>query len=433
VLCFTAIRAQVRPGDCWLRLRKLACLSVAVVCLLSSCYFAFVIAPAGLGASAPTVQQGLCPEWFGSREILLRGRDPYSAEATGKIQRAIYGKLAGIDRHNLNQHRFAYPVFFAFLFSPLAVVAFPAAQWLALVGCIAATAFSVGLWLPHDGQGFTGSSCGVFVFAGYPVLLGLQLRQPTLIIAALLAAVYYCVRSNRLVLAGMLAALSTCKPQLAIAFLLPLSIWAIGEWSGRKRFLIATAVGLGGLLAASEWVSPGWLPRWIWTLEAYARYAGSKPLLGDLLRGHFFRPAAVVLAGAVVLVSHKYREQDLMFAVCFSIAAFQLLFPFQIYNEILLVPVALWLAGNARHIQRRGQLHTLLYSCTWIVLGAGWAASVGLSLANLLFSRAGLTLWYLPLLTAWLYPFSVFVTLALYASPSGWWFRGSQASPLLLP
>jgi len=122
-----------------------------------------------------------------------------------------------------------------------------------------------------------------------------------------------------------------------------------------------------------------------------------------------------------------------MFAVCFSIAAFQLLFPFQIYNEILLVPVALWLAGNARHIQRRGQLHTLLYSCTWIVLGAGWAASVGLSLANLLFSRAGLTLWYLPLLTAWLYPFSVFVTLALYASPSGWWFRGSQASPLLLP
>jgi hypothetical protein len=431
VHCSMAIRAKVRLGDRRLTLRNLVCLSVAVVCLFCSCYFALVIAPTGLRTSAPTVQQGLFPEWFGSRAILLLGRDPYSAEATGEIQLAIYGKLAGIGGHDLNQHRFAYPVFFAFLFSPLAILPFPAAQWLALAGCIAATVLSVGLWLPNDGQGLTGWSCGLLVFAGYPVLLGLQLRQPTLIIAALLAAVYYCVRSNRLVMAGMLAALSTCKPQLAIAFLLPLSIWAIGEWSGRKRFLVATAVGLGGLLAASEWVSPGWFPHWIWTLEAYARYAGSKPLLEDLLRGHFFRPAAVVLVGAVVLVSHKYREQDLMFAVCFSIATFQLLFPLQIYNEILLVPVALWLARNASEIQRRGQLHTLLYSCTWIVLGAGWATAIGLSLANLLFPGAGLTLWYLPLLTAWLYPFPVFITLALYALPSRWGFRESLASPLL--
>ena len=416
-----AIRVKDHLRVDGLPLRKLVSLSVVVICLFSSWYFAFFVASAELGTSAPTTLKGLFPEWYGSRQILL-GQDPYSAETTKEIQLGISGEL-GADDHNHNQNRFAYPVFFAFLFSPLAILPFWAAQSLALASCIAATALSVFLWLPSDGRRFPCWTCGALVFSSYPVMLGLQLRQPTLIVAALLAAVCYCVRTNRLVLAGMLAALSTCKPQLAAAFLLPLSIWSIGNWSDRKRFLIVTFTGLGGLLAASEWVSHGWFTHWVRTLQAYAQYVGTKPLLGDLLGGLFFRPATIVLLGAVVLVSHKYSEQDLMFAVCFSIAAFQLVFPFQIYNQVLLVPVALWLARNASKIRRRGQLHALLYSCSWIVLGGGWAASVGLSLANLLFPGAGLTLWQLPLLTAWLYPFPVFIILAIYACPSSWWFR----------
>ncbi len=63
----------------------------AVLCLLSSWYFAVAIAPAGLGLSAPSVQQGLFPEWFGCREI-LHHRDPYRAEATRQIELAIYGR-----------------------------------------------------------------------------------------------------------------------------------------------------------------------------------------------------------------------------------------------------------------------------------------------------------------------------------------------------
>ena len=428
--CSTARRVNDRLGFDHLPLRKVGSLSIAVICLLASCHFAFFIASAGLGTSAPTAQKGLFPEWYGSRQILLSGRDPYNSETTRDIRIGIYGKL-GADERDQNQNRFAYPVFFALLFSPLAILPFWAAQWLALAVCTAATAFSVGLWLPYDGSGLDSWTCGAFGFASYPVMLGLQLRQPTMIVAALLAAVCWCVRSNRLVLAGTLAALSTCKPQLAIAVLLPLSMWSIGNWSERKRFVIATLTGLGGLLAASEWLSHAWFTPWLRTLQAYAQYVGTKPLLSNLLRGHFYRPAAVVLLGAVALVSRKYREQDLMFAVCFSITTFDLLFPFQIYNQVLLMPVALWLAANASKIRRRGELHSLLYSCTWIVLGAGWAACVGLSLANLLFSGAGLTLWQLPLLTAWLYPFVVFAALALYASPSSWWFRNAanRSSP----
>jgi hypothetical protein len=393
-------------------------LIIAIVCLLSSWYFAVIIAPAGLGASAPNVRQGLFPEWYGSRQILLQGRDPYTPETTKGIQAAIYGETAEADRGTRNQHRFAYPAFFALLIFPLAILPFSAAQWVALAGCMVATALSVPFWLGQRHLRLNVSICGVFVFASYPVVLGLQLRQPTLIVAGVLAAVVYCARADRLVLAGILAALSTCKPQLAIAVLVPLAIWAITQWRTRKRFLVAAGGALGALLLASEFISSGWFTHWLSTLMAYAHYAGTKPLLADLLGSRFFMPFGMMLVGAVVWVSCRYCDRDLLFAVSFSITAFQLLFPFQIYNEVLLAPAALWLAKHASEIKSRGQLHALLYCCTWIVLGAGWAATIGLSLSNLLSPGSGVNLWQLPLLTAWLYPLPVFVTLALYALPA---------------
>jgi len=417
VQCAPAVPVRATRNDSLRAQRASVWLAIAIVCLLSSWYFAAVIAPVALGSNAPTVWRGLFPEWFGTREILLQGRDPYSPQSTREIQIAVYGKAAAAGGEARNQHRFAYPVFFAFLFFSLAVLPFWAAQLLALAGCMVATAASPGLWLRHRSFGLAGPIC-VFVFASYPVVLGLQLRQPTLMVAATLAAAYYCVRSERLGLAGILAALSTCKPQLAIAVLLPLSIWSIAQWGARKRFLLAAAGGLGGLLLASELVSRGWITHWMWTLKAYAHYAGSAPPLADLLPGRLVVPGAIILLAAVVGVGCKYRDQDLLYAVSFSIAAFQLLFPFQIYNEVLVLPAALWLANHAGEIKFRGQLHALLYYCTWIVLGVGWAATIGLSLANLLAPGAGLTLWQLPLLTAWLYPPAVFATLALCALPA---------------
>jgi hypothetical protein len=114
----------------------------AVLCLLSSWYFAAVIAPAGLGLSAPSVQQGLFPEWFGCREI-LHHRDPYRAEATRQIELVIYGRAQTASAAPLNQHRFAYPVFFVFLFFPIALLPFAAAQVVAFFICVFLTAISM--------------------------------------------------------------------------------------------------------------------------------------------------------------------------------------------------------------------------------------------------------------------------------------------------
>jgi hypothetical protein len=160
---------------------------------------------------------------------------------------------------------------------------------------------------------------------------------------------------------------------------------------------------------------PGWFGEWMTTVAAYTHYAGGKPLLADLLPFHFVLPAAVILMGAVVWVSFKFRDSDLLFALSFSVAVFQLLFPFQIYNTVLLFPAALWMTANAGNIKARGQWHTLLYFCTWIVLGAGWASAAGLSLSNALVPGSGLMFWQLPLATAYLYPFAVVTCLGACA------------------
>ncbi|MGA2687428.1 MAG: hypothetical protein ABSE85_05090, partial [Candidatus Korobacteraceae bacterium] len=221
----------------------------AVLCLLSSWYFAVAIAPAGLGRGAPSVQQGLFPEWFGCREI-LHHHDPYRPEATRQIELAVFGRTQTESAAPLNQHRFAYPVFFVFLFFPIALLPFGLAEFVALLGCIGLTAVSIPSWL--KGRQFSNLdklTFAIFALASYPVVLGLQLRQ------------------------------CCSKPQLAIAILLPLSIWSVSAWQVRKAFLLSLGATLCALLIAAEFAVRGWFSNWLTTIQAYSHYAGSKPLL----------------------------------------------------------------------------------------------------------------------------------------------------------
>src|ERR1700739_3615946 len=101
--------------------RQFALLAVAALGLLTPWYFATVIAPAGLGPHAPTVEQGLYPEWLGCREV-LHGRNPYREEITEQIAATLD---TGTTAASLEKSpRFAYPVFLAALYWPLALLPF---------------------------------------------------------------------------------------------------------------------------------------------------------------------------------------------------------------------------------------------------------------------------------------------------------------------
>src|SRR5664280_2990061 len=120
---------------------------------------------------------------------------------------------------------------------------------------------------------------------------------------------------------------------------------------------------------------PGWLTRWRETLHAYAHYAGARPRLFFLLPPGAGWLASAILVIAVLWISWQWYDSDLLFAIGFSVAAFQLMFPFQIYNEVPLLPAVLWLL-LPRERRRHSQPFTLLLACLWIVLGSGWASAL---------------------------------------------------------
>lgn len=390
--------------------REIVLLSLAVLCLISCIYFVLRVAPTGLADAAPTLEKGLLPEWTGSRTILLRG-DPYDPAIAQPIDAQM--RSAAPERE-INRQKYAYPVYFAFLFLPLAVLPFDLAQKVALASGIVLTAASLAFWLVDSKLSrLSALAVTIFAFASYPTMLALQLRQPTVLIAAMLSAVFFCVRSHKLFLAGFLAGLTLSKPQLAIPVLLPLTIWSLAGWRSRKVFLVSLISTFSLLLTGAELVVPGWIPHWIKVIRAYSHYAGASPLLLDVLPRPLYAAAAAVLIVSIVWISLEFRETDLLFAIAFSTAAFQLMLQFQIYNELLLLPATLWILERASEIKARGQLPNLLWACSWILLGAGWASQVALAAANLLAPSSGVALWQAPLAAAWLYPWPLFLTLAL--------------------
>lgn len=405
-------RVSEATNRSWLD-RQVLLLVAATLTLLGGWYFATVIAPPGLGEAAPAAERGLLPEWVGCREILLR-HNPYRPEVQREIEaRASSGARSFAAK---DEHRYAYPVFFVFLFLPLAVLPFSIAQWLALVTGAVLTGVSVRCWLRDSEPGKRRLALVIMLlFASYPTILDLQLRQPTMLIAALLAASFASARSGRLVLAGIFAALSAAKPQLAAPVLLPMLVWGLAEWRSRKAFLFSMCATVAALLIAAEALVPGWFYGWIGTVAAYRHYAGAKPPLMEILPPETYFVAVATLAGVIVWVSMRFHRSDMLLAISFSIAAFQLLEPVQLYNQLALLVPTLWIAQKGEIIRSCGQVAWLCRGLVWTVLGMGWGSQIALTIADLVAPGSAQTLWQLPLVAAWLYPWPVFLTLVVPA------------------
>jgi len=385
-------------------------LAAALMCLVVSFHYAFVILPPAAAQVSPGILPDLYPAWYATRVVLFGSGDPYRPEVTRQIQTAMYeDKFAGG-----NEQRFAYPIFAALLFAPFAALPFAEAQTCFIALAALLTGLSVLAWLGSSAPPKTVTFCVVLWLATFPVMLGLELRQPTMLVAALLAGTLACLHSGRLVTAGVLAAMASAKPQLAIGVLVPVLLWAFADWYRRKSFVFSLWGTMAALLAVSERLLHGWLWHWLATMRAYAGYAGAKPLV-CVLPG-FYPPLILgtLLIAASIAVSWKWRRTDLLLAIGFSVTVFQVLIPFQFYNEVMLLPGVLWtvVRGN----QSTHKLQLLLRSCIWGSLVLGWVAMAVTSMAHALRLPFVAKLWWSPLFIAWIFPIALLAYLAFCAS-----------------
>ena len=135
----------------------------------------------------------LYPRWLGARELLMRGRNPYSAEITREIQQGYYGRPLDASRPDdpKDQQAFAYPAYVVFLMAPTVHLPFETVQigfrWL-LIGL---AALSVLLWLRVLRWKVPCGKVCVFIvllLGWLPMVQGIKLQQLSLLVAGLLAA-----------------------------------------------------------------------------------------------------------------------------------------------------------------------------------------------------------------------------------------------------
>jgi hypothetical protein len=208
--------------------------------------------------------------WKGARVFWIEGLDPYSDEATLAIQEGIYGRAALPEE---DPGPFAYPFYTVFVLAPLAPLSYAWAEavWLvilqfSLIGgvllCLALVDWRLPRWL----VAMTGLWAVVFYHSARTLFLG-QFAGVVFLwaVGALLA-----VKTRRDVLAGILLALTTIKPQMSVLLIPALLIWGVGQ--RRWRFLGSFVGAMALLLGASFLLLPGWLGAFVAQVLRYPSY-----------------------------------------------------------------------------------------------------------------------------------------------------------------
>lgn len=292
----------------------------------------------------------LYPRWLGTRELLLRHRDPYSAEVTRDIQIGYYGRALDPTRPNdpKDQQAFAYPIYVVLLLAP--TVSFPFAIVHRIVFWLfaALTAVTVPLWLSTLGWRLSKTAVGILILltlSCLPSIQGLKLQQLSVLVAALIAVALYAVSRAHYVTAGVLLALATIKPQLVFLLLLWLCIWIAGNLRERKGLLVSFGASMLILVLAGEFLLPGWITEFRRAMQDYYQYTGGgRSVLDVVLSPVWGRVTSAVLISVLLLVGWRSRHalqssRVFQWSICFVLATTLLVIPtFALYNQLLLLP-----------------------------------------------------------------------------------------------
>ena len=381
----------------------------------------------------------LYPRWLGARELLLHGRDPYSAAVTREIQTGYYGRPLDSSRpaDPTDQQAFAYPAYVVFYLAPTVRLHFGIVQraffWI-LVGITAASVF---LWLRLLGWTVAPSVQAAMValtLSSLPVLQGLKLQQFSLFVAAMCAASMALLAAGCLIPAGILLALATIKPQLVLPLLLWLGLWSLGDLRRRYRLAASFLIVMVVLCAAAEWFLPHWIARFWHAAGAYLQYTQAVPVLEAVVPYPWGRLLVVLFAGTVAVVCFKQRREPentdaFRSSICLVMALTVLTVPtFSLYNQALLLPAILLIARDRRVIWGRNLVSRALLIAVTVLLAWPWFCCTALAALSFVLSQETVErAWAAPLWTVPQIPLGVAALMLvhhyqnqkIFAAPAG--------------
>lgn len=368
----------------------------------------------------------LYPRWLGARELLLRHRDPYGDDITREIQVGYYGRVLDPMRPNdpKDQQAFAYPVYVSFLLAPTVEVPFPLAQRFFFWLLVALTAASVLFWLHALEWRISGVALVVWILLSlscFPAIQGIKLQQLSVFVAALIAASMFALARRYFVLAGILLAIATIKPQLVALPILWLCIWVVGDWRHRQRALWSFAVSMGMLIAAGEVLLPGWIHEFRAALAAYYRYTGGgKSVLDVALTPVWGRAVSAFLVGTLAVLTWRMRRVDeksaeFQWSFVLSLATTLAVIPmFAPYNQLLLLPAAMIIVRSARALWAKNRFSRFFVAITALAVFFQWIGAASLVIASLFLPASTVQrAWGLPFYPSFAIPITILALLLL--------------------
>ncbi len=407
--------------------RSVLWLLLSVVSAGSMAYYVLEI----WGANQPPHFSDLYAPWWAAHELLLHRRNPYSPAVAHEIQTMIYGApaTASADDPSSIGGGFAYPPYAALLLWPTVYLSFSAAQKVFLVFSVLAMVLSLALWLrmlscrPSPLRWLT---LAFFALGSFPALQALQLQNLSVIAAALIALTLFLLAGNHLVLAGILLAFSTFKPQFLVVLLVWLGLWTISDWRRRRPMAWSFLATMLLLILTSEWLVPRWMHSFLNVLRAYRQYTYGHSLLDVWFTPTWGPPLAgclLLLAFALCWKCRLQQPDSMEFAsatILFLALTLIMIPTLAPHTQLLLLPGFLLLVGSGAASPMSGMLRRLAFAAAWTLLAWSWIAACGLLLASIRLPLSTLLrFWDVPLYTSPLLPLAVcLATASLLLNPS---------------
>jgi Glycosyltransferase family 87 len=369
----------------------------------------------------------LYPRWVGAEELLLHGRDPYSADVTRRIQTGYYGRPLDPSRPSdpVDQQAFAYPAYVVFYLAPTVRFSFPVVQRVFFWILVAVTLASIPLWLRvlnWPASPAIQAAIMALTIGSLSVLQALKLQQLTLLVAAMCALAIALLVSGRPIAAGILLALAAIKPQLLLPLLLWFAFWTFGDLKRRYLWAISFSIAIALLCSAAEFLLAHWIARFWHALGEYWQYARAIPMLEAIFPRLWGRSLEICFITATAILCWKRRKQPantgaFQSTTSLVLALTVLMVPtFSLYNQVLLLPAVLLLARDRATFWRSTILSRILLVIAAALLAWPWLTSA--LLASLSFVLPQQTLdpaWSLPLYALPQIPIAVAALMLLHS------------------
>jgi hypothetical protein len=226
----------------------------------------------------------------------------------------------------------------------------------------------------------------------------------------------YAITRQRFVLAGMLLAMASIKPQLVFLVILWLCIWMLGNWRERQRVLWSLVISMAVLVLAGELLLPGWISEFRAAMKDYYRYTGGgNSLLNGFLPPLWARIASLLLVGMVLVFAWRNRRAGektpaFQWLLCFTLSTTLVVIPmFAPYNQLLLLP-GVMMALRARQELLQNS-HLSQFFCWMTAASVGFPFLTAACLVTALAFLPGATVqkaWGLPFYPSFAIPITTY-------------------------